>query len=365
MTNRRTLEADLIRYRQSGDFAAQAATLFALAEFASEEEEYRLAQALYGQAWAAYEQTGDTSGQARAVREIAESMSSEFWNQEDDMILEFNLIEVNLMRQLAQVLYIQAGDVRGQADMHLIIGQATRDRDTQQKALQEALEIYETLEDIAQQAKVLSMLADEHSDDRAEYRSYLERAFKLYMQIGDQRSAGRLCSALAELDYYEKNYAVARAAFLTAQALFREVRESVGLMDAIVRLGALILEADDYPAYVTYYHKTLRSLDHEPVDKCAMISFWHQVPKIAGKHQDFETARYAYQQAIVCATARREPQEQSDLYWRWGYMEYYEAGRKAMGFALCQWAMTLFQTYAPGSTHHRKQFAKMRREIVS
>jgi tetratricopeptide (TPR) repeat protein len=368
MTDRPTLEADLERYRQNGDFAAQAETLFALAELvaetAYEDASFHLVQGLYGQAWEAYEKAGDISGQARALRKTAESMFREFWNHEDDTPLEFDLLHIRQMRELALILYIEAGDLRGQAEVYVIIGEAERDRDNERKALQKALQTYEVLGDIAQQAKILAMLADRCYRE-PEYRSYLERAFKLYMQIGDKRRAGYKCSALAELDHYEKSYEAARIAFQTAQTLFREVKDSVGLIHVIINLGDLILEADGYPAYVRHYQKTLHSLEHEPIDKCEMFAFWHKIPKIACKHQDFQTARYAYQHTIVCATACGQPQRQSDLYWKWGYMEYYESGHKAMGFALCQWAMTLFQIYVPGSTDHRKQFAKMRQDLHS
>src|SRR5690606_23299651 len=129
----------------------QAETLFALAEIAAEtageDMSFHLVQGLYGQAWAASEKAGDISGQARAVREIAESMSREFWNHEDDMPLEFDLTHINLMRQLAQILYIEAGDLRGQGEMYVIIAQASRDRDNEQKALQQALEVFEDVGD--------------------------------------------------------------------------------------------------------------------------------------------------------------------------------------------------------------------------
>ena len=70
-----TLEADLLRHQQSGDFAMQAETLLRLAQLAEEDNADSLAQGLYGQAWTAAQQSGHIDDSIQAMRGIGRVMT--------------------------------------------------------------------------------------------------------------------------------------------------------------------------------------------------------------------------------------------------------------------------------------------------
>lgn len=363
MTDRPTLEADLERYRQSGDFAVQAETLFALGEIAKREEEYSLAQGLYGQAWAAYEQLGDKQGVAKAAQRTMSAMWH-FWREDPNDFSHANeRMRVIRMNELALVLNSDAGNTRGQADIYKIVGISHfYNLDVTRQALNHALECYRLLGDMVEQAEIYSYLARayDYGDD---YRFNMEQALRLYEQIGNKESAAYKYMLLAELDEDDKNYVKARNGLETAITLFREAQDDGGIISAIKQLCKLILIMEGYTAYLLYFRETFQRLRQEITSTRELFSLLRTLPYAASRNRDFDTARYAFQQVIAYAASCEEEENQAHLYWGWGYMEYYEVGSKHMGFALCQRAMMLLQIASPGTTAHRKQFSKMRHHL--
>jgi tetratricopeptide (TPR) repeat protein len=361
-SSRTAIEVDLARHRQSGDFAAQAATLFALGEMAKREEEYNLAHGLYGQAWAAYEKAGNTYGQARAVREIAESMSREFWNHEDDMPLEFDLMHIRQMRELAQTLYVEVGDLRGQAEIYVIIGHEARDRDNELNAFQQALKCYETLGDVERQAHTLISLS------RTCEPKYplLEQALILYQQIGDKRGEANILFRIGDLTLREKKLAQALSLFEISFSLFI-ASNSFSAFSVADTLGSLILETKGYAAYHTYtmstaYRICLVSGEEDDDKDDSMFSFWKDLAKTARKHQDFETASYAYQQAALYTVGIGFSERRADLYWRWGHLDYHALKHRERGFMMCERAVTLM--HDPDElTRYQRKLEHMRGEM--
>jgi hypothetical protein len=365
MTDRPTLEADLIRYQQNGDFAAQAETLVALGEIAYEEQEYNIAQALYAQAWAAYEKASDKQGVAKAAQRAMSAMWH-FWREDpNDFSHADDRMPIIRMHELALALNIESGNTRGQADIYQIMGISHfYNLDVTRKALSHALECYRLLGDMVEQAEIYSYLARayDYGDD---YRFNMEQALRLYEQTGNKEQAAYKYMQLAELDEDDKNYVKARNGLETAIRLLRETQNDSGVIAGIKQLCKLILIVDGYPVYLHYFRETFQRLRQEITSRRELFSLLHTLPYTAARNRDFDTARYAFQQVIAYAASCQEDKDQGHLYWDWGYMEYYEVGSKQMGFALCQRAMMLLQIYSPGTTAHRKQFARMRHHLYS
>jgi tetratricopeptide (TPR) repeat protein len=365
MKDRSPLEADLRRYRQNGDFAAQAVTLFILAEIAYEEQEYNIAQGLYAQAWAAYEQVGDTLSVAKAAQRTISAMWH-FWREDpNDFSHADDRMNVIRMHELALALNIEAGNIHGQADIYMIMGTSHfYNQDITRQTLNHALACYRVLEDLANQAEIYSHLARVY-DFGDDYRFNLEQALKLYEQIGNKEQAAYKYTELADLDQNDNDYIKARKGLETAITLYRETQYDHGIIYATKKLCKFILIVDGYPAYLHYFRETFQKLRQEVTNTRELFSLLWTLPYAASKNRDFDTARYAFQQVIAYAASCEEEENQGHLYWDWGYMEYYEVGSKQMGFALCQRAMMLLQIYSPGTTAHRKQFSKMRHHLYS
>jgi tetratricopeptide (TPR) repeat protein len=369
--NRHTLEADLMRHQQNGDFAAQAETLMALAEIAAhtafEDGSFHLVQGLYGQAWAAYERLDNKQGIAYAVQEIAESMSREISNHDDSMPLEFDLMHVSHLREFAQSLYIETGDLQGLASLSLAIGHSARRGEIERNAFQQALACYQALDDISMQARTLSILGCTYKSAEPPYRQFLEQALKLYQQIEERQGEADILSRLGNMAYGEKNFATAHALLKTSLTLFI-ITENLRAFSVVETLGDLLLETEGYAAYHTYSMSTARRLLHLPTDNeeddDLMISFWESLAKNARKYQDFETAVYAYRQAGLYTVGKIVSDKRAQIYWRWGHIQYHALKRHESGFAMCESAVALM--YDPIElTRYQKKLDHMRGEMAA
>jgi hypothetical protein len=100
MTDPHMLHTDLIRHQETGNFASQADVLMALAHLAHEDEAYSLAQGLYGQAWAAYEQADDKRGMAKTILRLTEIMRHFAWR--DDFAATTTRIDITRLHALAR-----------------------------------------------------------------------------------------------------------------------------------------------------------------------------------------------------------------------------------------------------------------------
>lgn len=396
MTDRPTLEADLARHRQSGNFAAQAETLFALADIAYENEEYSIAHGLYGQAWEAYERAGNKRGMGDAILRISESIGHFWW--QDEFTDPNESVNVTLLHAMALAIYQEIGDQTSLAHLYSHMAYShLYSADTTRGCLRAALTLYEALDNIPKQAEMLKELMNWHAYDVPEaagwvtraqtlyqlmddkqgeinvlYRAYgyssdsafsqqaIDRVHELYRQLGDQHGEAKFYLSTGALYLTDKNYEMARHALEAAFRMSMQLQAYEHIPNILWNLCILSEQADGYDAYRRTHEeaiRSLRALELQPHNLYQLLC------DTARRHRDFVTARYGFQQAIGLDIALGRPEQQPEKLWLWGRMEYDEADRKQMGLMLCAWAVTLGNRYFPGQNRYHRKLRIMRREM--
>jgi tetratricopeptide (TPR) repeat protein len=368
MTDRPTLEADLIRHQKSGDFAAQAETLMALAEIAYEEQECNIAQGLYGQAWAAYQKAGNKQGEADATKRIAQTLSKIFWS-DDDFFPNFELSDIEIMYDGALALYKEIDNKYGQADIHMLRGNDVENTDeARQDAVKEAIECYKDLGDSKKQADALMLYVGIDYLPNDEYAFLVGQALFLYQKINDIQGEANAYHRLGLHASWEKRYEDAQILFEMALTRFSLVNDEEGLAWIYMRLLSVVEATQDYPTYLQKAQTVIQQLKRLTlsVKDNQWGRLWNAIRLQALKNSDFHTARLMFQYDISLYVNLNDIYGVCLMYWNWGDTEYYRADRREMGIALCQRAVTLMQHY-----HHynledfQQQIDQMRLALVS
>lgn len=202
LPSRHDLEADLLRHQAAGDFAAQAETLMQLAQIAAIEEEFSIAQGLYGQAWAAYEQVGDTANMALILYRLSNNLSKALFEAGRWPMLDFDRDAVNAFYLMAADYYAELGYVEQQAMVYSTMGveadDESSDIDAARYAYEKALPLYEMTNNSLAQANILLRLGETYIVGDPEHIYFVTRALKLYQQIehkeGEERALWSLGS---------------------------------------------------------------------------------------------------------------------------------------------------------------------------
>jgi hypothetical protein len=397
MTNspsRHILEADLLRYQEANDYASQAETLMRLAELAKEEEAFRLAHGLYGQAWGAYEHIGHKGGSARVIVAIISILPNVLWDEERGT--DESWVDLAFLYDMALTLYIELGDQRETANIYAAMGcSRIYPDDISTHFLQQALSLYEYLDDMPEQMFVLQTLFYHYVFDTPDYwqcidralklyraigdktgelgflglvyqyrfddpkvQPFIERAFELYRQLEDTRGEANLYVEIGIASHRDEHYDAAKSALETALRLFMEIGFYDRALSTRFHMARVIAASDGYEAYLRYHQDTLQQFRTLPVNRYFLFKQFYET---AYDHKDFATARHGFQQAIAASWDNQE--RQAEHYWEWGRMEAYEMGNTHMGFMLCQWAVTLFDQCLPGQNRYHKKLRQMRREM--
>jgi tetratricopeptide (TPR) repeat protein len=396
MTDRRTLESDLVRHQKSTNWAAQAKTLMALAELSLSENEYSLAQGLYGQAWAAYEHTGNKRMIGEAILGLSGCITNFFW--QDEFADPNHSVNVTLLHAMVLTLYRELGDQEALAylysamiDSHLYVADTTRDY------LRTALALYEALDNSPKQAAMLMELIYWHDHDdpqiadwvtqaqslyqvlddkqgeikllhltcsynfaSATLQQSIDRIHDLYHQLGDQQGEAKFYLYIGQTHLSNKNYEEARPALESAFRMSMQLEMYDEIPNILWHLCLLSAQADDYDTYRRTHEEAIRHLRNLNMHS---RNLYQLLCDTARKHRDFAAARYGFQQAIGLEIALGWPEQQAEKYWLWGRMEYDEANHKQMGLRLCEWAVTLANRYFPGQNRYQRKFRIMQREM--
>jgi hypothetical protein len=351
--NRHTLEADLMRHQQSGDWATQAETLFTLAEIARAEAEYSLAQGLYAQAYSAYEHISDKHGMASALRGVADLMTGqdiwanvlELWQIVRESSLELDRPHLWMMYEQALALFIEVKDSHRQAEIYLTMGYAAdvfNERAVGQCAFILSIACYEPAGQVDLIVDV-RFLSERYRLRQPQSRAMIDRYLGIYRAAGDHHREGVVALSMADTAFWAKDYSTAHQYYAYAKVIFDALGNRERVRHILSRMARIAHRTHDYGLY-RQYHAQARAFFAAAPHWSDLLTLWLELATIACDNRDFATARYAYQCAAVVATALREPQRQCRIYWQWGQMEY-KAGYQGMGEVLCQWSIALVQTY--------------------
>lgn len=370
MTDRQSLEADLARYRESGDFAAQAETLMALAEIANTDDDdddpSKLVLGLYGQAYAAAHQASDKARMASALHKIANLMI-ELTEREETPYVEFGRPQAIQMYELALALYIDLADFRKQAEIYYELAYRANNTEQHRTAFLKALACYEALDDKPEQARTLMSIAFSYSvSDIARYSS-MERAALLYQQTADIAMEAYVYYEMGKSRHLEKDYEKARTAFELAQRMCIGLQNDQFLAAILEEFGKTILELEGYQAYLHHHAYSLNLLYSSTKRKDYIIrNLVFELPQVACSNGDFASARQGYLSALSYVVACNQATLQAELYWAWSIMEYEQLKRYEMAIALCQRAVTLSKLYYPDYlSMFQQKFDEMRYKLAS
>ncbi|NJR12949.1 hypothetical protein HC776_03640 [bacterium] len=356
MTNaRHTLLTALHQHQQAGDVAAQAAALMALAALSAEEgDEDPLAQGLYGQAWALYEQHDDVEGIVRAMCGVSAVMPLNDPSLNRDAWLEDAL-----------TLALARGSYQSQAEVYWAMSHHPRGWFTPPNALNTFILAYASY-DLAGTIPTAVMTPNAISEHFKNFFMYLagqqvpfyaekERLIARYAARGDRRALAVVRLAYGETAFWGKDYGEAQHDLTAACRLFEHIGDDARRLMTLRRLLRLALRVKDYALY-TATHAQLAPLvrANDPAEE---VGLWLELALIACDYDDAFTMRRAYLAAAVAALP--DAKRQANVYWHWGQMEY-DAGRRAMGLTLLRWALTLIEHYAPDQAlSYTRQIEKM------
>lgn len=378
---RANIEADLTLARQNSDFATEAACLIALGDMAKENEEYNLAQGLYGQAWAAYEKVGDHRQTVQAILSLTDVFIRLSWDEVNfeaaflapilcnralkvaeeaqDFAVQGRVwkVKADLIsfdfenREIKQATYEHAlklcelgCDVVGQADamMQLGIGYLMeRQADSYQQAearFSNALHLYRKADCREGEASALVRLAEVSGSlkDITAKKSYYKQALKLYQQLEQPLEVAKILDELGEIGLREKDYDLAIQYHKKELALCDRYGEDlIGYTSALFSLARVYQAAKNYEEARFYYAKELALCN--VTDTMVLASRLFALGRVYALMGDTNTGRQYAQQAIK--TSDDNPQrDELDYYlwyrWEWGKIEY-EAGYQEAGCALC------------------------------
>jgi tetratricopeptide (TPR) repeat protein len=338
------LEDEALRQHAKGDFAAQAETLMEMAGLAhkdhEENETFDLAHGLYAQATEAYQQASNVRGMAEALYAMCR-----YFNFRDQPTEAVGLYQTVID------LYGQLGDLTKQMALYIEMGR--RFGWVSVWAYEQALRCAETLGDLAKQAEICHLLSAAHFLPTS--RVYEQQAISLYQQLGDRIAEGVFYLTLSD-QVRRHHYDLSKEYLLKAYALFKPLADARLFIQTLHRLMDLAKTYSDYPT-LRQYHEERLAFPHTDDEKLKAYSL---LTHIAAQNGFFADARYAYQQCVVLSAKRGG---EAWYYWTWGEMEYQQAGRHAMGIALCQWAVTLLQN-SYGVVVYQKKLDKMRQEVA-
>lgn len=366
--SRSQLIDNLERYQQSGDFAAQTETLFALAKIARQEEEYSLAQALYAQAYTASEQSANPDGMAVAAHGIADltanwdvwaNLESLWWLANEDTTLELNRAQLWMLYEMALGLYIGVQNIRGQAQIYFSLGylaDAFNDFVAGQNAFILSTACYEA-GGSTELRLTSSTLSERYSLHSAANRTMIERCLNLYRSAGHHELEGKIAITLADTALWAKDYATAHHYYSYACDIFVALQDHSLIQHILSRIARIAHRANDYALYRQYHAQALLWTKPQTAE---FLTLWLELATIASDHRDLATARTAYQSAAAAAVAMGEPYRQCRIYWQWGVMEY-KACHLAMGEGLCSWSIALVQHYDPDQvSNYQRELRQIR-----
>jgi tetratricopeptide (TPR) repeat protein len=223
---RAEIQTDLALSRQNGDAATEAACLIALGDIAKENEEYDLAQGLYGQAWAAYKHIGDRPGQTKALFALADLTTRDatilnnrtdqnvFYQEAVNLAKDFEDISgqgtiwlawadflvymespwetVRLFRQNALACFEKTNDMPGQGDALFALAKmdmgvdAPRNEQRGKELYEKALMFYKQADISLKEAEALHHFGVYVGDhiSREEGTIHLTRSLSIYKQLG-------------------------------------------------------------------------------------------------------------------------------------------------------------------------------------
>lgn len=148
---------------------------------------------------------------------------------------------------LQQALVAAAGDELSRANVLLALGKLyfiLSKLEEAQKALLEALTIFQGLNDSAGQADTLQWLGDvahRRSEDEAA-RSNYEAAISLFEKAGDRTGQANCIQWLGDIDLHQSRHDAAQKRYETALAIYEESDELLGQANCHQSLGDLALE---------------------------------------------------------------------------------------------------------------------------
>ncbi|NER33804.1 MAG: tetratricopeptide repeat protein [Oscillatoria sp. SIO1A7] len=211
------LEEALLIYRELGDIAGEALTIYSIGTVYFDFKDKQEALSYYNQALPLYRQAGDVSREATALNNVGWVYS--FFGEKQEALSYYNR---------ALPLYRQAGDISGEAITLNNIGKAYSDLGEKQEALSyynRALPLSRQAGDISGEALTLNGIGLLHSNlgNKQKALSYYNRALSLYRQAGDisgeadtLNNIGAVYSFLGEkqeaLSYYNQALLLSRQA---------------------------------------------------------------------------------------------------------------------------------------------------------
>lgn len=381
---RANIEADLTLARQNSDFATEAACLIALGDMAKENEEYNLAQGLYGQAWAVYEKLHDQRQTVQAILALVNVFSELRWKNEDfeTLFIARSLcdealktaeqthdyasqgrvwkVKADLMsdefwsQKLKRPIYTKAiqlceqgHDPVGQADAIMRLGSIEMESHTYEQArtlFGRALHLYRQNNHYEGQANALSYLAavaDRQCDINAK-KSYYAHTVSVYNQLNQPFKAAEVLQKLGKLALEEKDYDRALKCHKEELALY-EHKYGYHYENALYCLGLVTEAAKDYEEALSYYTKALALSNKD--DAITLASRLFALARIYAAMGDINTGRHYAQEAMT--TNDSDPRvdrfyHSVFMHWQWGEIEY-KAEFYETGCSLCREALVLAQ----------------------
>lgn len=302
-----------------------------------------LAQAWYAKAWAAYEQAGDWSNAAEIICGLASLLDE-----------EADQTQIQALYQQALALYTRAGNLAGQAAVHLRRADAALNMDDAvvSSAYEQAITLYAALNDQRSQLDaILRLCKDILSVQEESYGAWLLRALHLSQQIGDRHSEAECYVLMGRgCEYrHDKQPIAAHANYREALRLYASIAAHADALTTLQTLIRLCRDVTtDYTAYqaerASYRAAIQHHLSYIKSPKYWRIIIhldWEGLAERAIAAGDVSAARYAWQQAAVeQAGFAPMPFNVGEVYWRWGQMEY-QARNRAMGLAICRWGLAL------------------------
>ncbi|GAA4611583.1 hypothetical protein GCM10023108_04460 [Saccharopolyspora hordei] len=261
-----------------------------LAELYSARSDNQRARHLYGQAQQLYQKTGDLLGQADCLLNLGEIAFIESDNNQAR----------NLFQQ-AQPLYQQTGDLLGQADCLLNLGKIAfieSDNNQARNLFQQAQPLYQQTGDLLGQANCLLNLGEIAfiESDNNQARNLFQQAQPLYQQTGDLLGQANCLLNLGKIAFIESDNNQARNLFQQAQPLYQQTGDLLGQANCLLNLGEIaFIESDNNQARNLF--QQAQPLYQQTGDLLGQANCLLNLGKIAFRESDNNQARNLFQQA--------------------------------------------------------------------
>ena len=289
---RENFHRSLAIFWQTGNRTGEAATLHNLALIESRESNYQAARELYQLALTISQQISDHAGEANTLNELA--------------LIELEVSNYSAARELFQRTLTtrqQIGDRAGEAaTLHNLASIDFNEGNypAARKLFQKALTTFQQIGHRVWEAATLHNLAsiDFNEGNYPAARELFQQALTTRQQIGDRAGEAATLNSLATIDRYEDNYPAARELLQLALAIHQQIGDHAGEASTLHQFASLDLKQGNYSAARELFQRALTTRQ-QIGDRAGEAATLHQLATIDLNEGNYPAARDLFQRALT------------------------------------------------------------------